>query len=144
MGETTFVAAFFKEYSVKEYIGLKGRMEYLVDMDKTAARVGSGALPVFATPWLVALMENAAVNALTGTLPEGSSTVGAAIEVQHTAATPLGMRVYAEAELTQAEGRRLQFSIKAYDEAEQIGEAAHTRFIVDVERFMKKAEAKKG
>lgn len=124
--------------------GRKGTLEVLVQEGNVASAVGSGLLPVFATPQLVALMEGAACKALEGTLPEGSTTVGARIDVQHTAATPIGMHVRAEATITAVEGRKITFRIEAFDEAGSVGMAAHDRFVVDSARFMQKAEAKKG
>ena len=125
-------------------IGLKGRAEALVTEQNTAAAVGSGSLPVFATPMMVALMEAAAVNALAGCLEEGQSSVGTHMDVSHDAATPLGMTVWAEAELTAVEGRALTFTVSAFDEAGPIGKGIHTRFLIQEERFMTKANRKAG
>ena len=119
-----------------------GKAEWVVNDKNTAASMASGQLPVFATPALVALMEQAACNALAGTLEEGVSTVGAFI-VEHLSATPLGMRVWAEATLTAQEGRVYDFTIEAYDEAGLIGRATHKRVAVKSARFLEKAEAKK-
>lgn len=123
--------------------GLKGRCETVVTPENTAAAVGSGLLPVFATPMMVALMENAAVNALEGHLSEGEGSVGTRLDISHDAATPIGMKVWAEAELTAVEGRALTFAVHAYDETGPIGKGLHQRFIIDNERFMTKAERKK-
>ena len=125
-------------------VGSKGRAEALVTEDKTAAAVGSGLVPVFATPYMVALMENAAVNAVQAGLEEGQGTVGTRLEVTHDAATPVGMKVWAEAELTAVEGKKLTFTVRAFDEAGPIGGGTHERFIITVDRFLAKAEAKKG
>ena len=125
-------------------VGSKGRAEVLVTEDKTAAAVGSGLVPVFATPYMVALMENAAVNAVQAGLEEGQGTVGTRLEVTHDAATPVGMKVWAEAELTAVEGKKLTFTVRAFDEAGPIGGGTHERFIITVDRFLAKAEAKKG
>ena len=125
-------------------VGSKGRAEALVTEDKTAAAVGSGLVPVFATPYMVALMENAAVNAVQAGLEAGQGTVGTKLEVTHDAATPVGMKVWAEAELTAAEGKKLTFTVRAFDEAGPIGGGTHERFIITVDRFLAKAEAKKG
>ena len=125
-------------------VGCKGRAEATVTQDKTAAAVGSGLVPVFATPYMIALMENAAVNAVQAHLEEGQGTVGTKLEVTHDAATPIGMKVWAEAELTAVEGKKLTFSVKAFDEAGPIGGGTHERFIITVDRFLAKAEAKKG
>ena len=125
-------------------VGSKGRAEALVTEDKTAAAVGSGLVPVFATPYMVALMENAAVNAVQAGLEAGQGTVGTKLEVTHDAATPVGMKVWAEAELTAVEGKKLTFTVRAFDEAGPIGGGIHERFIITVDRFLAKAEAKKG
>ena len=125
-------------------VGSKGRAEALVTEDKTAAAVGSGLVPVFATPYMVALMENAAVNAVQAGLEAGQGTVGTKLEVTHDAATPVGMKVWAEAELTAVEGKKLTFTVRAFDEAGPIGGGTHERFIITVGRFLAKAEAKNG
>jgi fluoroacetyl-CoA thioesterase len=122
--------------------GLKGKVECKVVMENTAMRVGSGSVPVFATPMLVALMENAAINALAGKLSKGQVTVGTVVEVKHLAATPIGMVVRAEAELTMVEGARLTFRVEAYDQKEKVGEGTHQRYILDEARFLTKVEAK--
>ena len=125
-------------------VGSKGRAAALVTEDKTTAAVGSGLVPVFATPYMVALMENAAVNAVQAGLEAGQGTVGTKLEVTHDAATPVGMKVWAEAELTAVEGKKLTFTVRAFDEAGPIGGGTHERFIITVDRFLAKAEAKKG
>ncbi|MGD2178144.1 MAG: thioesterase family protein [Anaerolineae bacterium] len=122
--------------------GLTGEVETTVADDDTAARQGSGLVPVFGTPALVALMENAAVRALEGDLPPGQTSVGGRMDVRHLAPTPVGMRVRARAELLEMEGRRLVFHVEAWDELEQIGRATHERFIVDQAAFVAKAKAK--
>lgn len=124
-------------------VGCKGRAEATVTQDKTAAAVGSGLVPVFATPYMIALMENAAVNALAPCMAEGEGSVGTRLEVTHDAATPVGMKVWAEAELTGVEGRKLTFSVHAYDEAGPIGGGTHERFIISVDRFLDKAQRRK-
>jgi fluoroacetyl-CoA thioesterase len=122
--------------------GLIGVVESLVAEEDTARRWGSGLVPVFSTPALVALMEGAAVNALDACLDSGSTSVGARIDVQHLAATPIGMHVRARAELQQVDGRRLVFQVGAWDEVEQIGQATHERVVVSSERFVRRVEAK--
>ena len=122
-------------------VGLKGRAEALVTEQNTAAAVGSGALPVFATPMMAALMEKAAAAAVDSCM-EG--TVGTHMDLSHDAATPVGMRVWAEAELTAVEGRALTFSVAAFDEAGPIGKGVHIRFIIQNEKFMAKANGKVG
>jgi len=114
---------------------LTGECTWTVSEDMTAAHVGSGLVAGFATPMLVALMENAAVNALENRLAEGQTSVGVRIDVRHLAATPVGATVRATAVLTEVEGRRLTFEVEAWDDTEQIGTACHERFIVDRERF---------
>lgn len=125
-------------------VGCKGRAETVVAEYNTADAVGSGLVPVFATPYMIALMENAAVNAVQEALEEGQGTVGTRLDVTHDAATPVGMKVWAEAELTAVEGKKLIFAVKAFDEAGPIGGGTHERFIITVERFLSKAQAKKG
>lgn len=122
--------------------GLRAKIEKTVEAADTARKVASGAAEVFSTPSLVALMENAAFLAVQPCLEEGQSTVGASIDVKHIAATPVGMNVWAEAVLTAADGRRLEFDITAFDEREKIGEAKHTRYIIDEQRFMRKVTKK--
>ncbi|WP_297209613.1 thioesterase family protein [uncultured Flavonifractor sp.] len=125
-------------------VGCKGRSETVVTAEHTAAAVGSGLVPVFATPYMIALMENAAVNAVQAQLEEGQGTVGTRLEVTHDAATPVGMKVWAQAELTAVEGKKLTFAVQAFDEAGPIGGGTHERFVIAVDRFLSKAEAKKG
>ena len=124
-------------------VGMKGRAETVVTRDNTAQAVGSGLVPVFATPWMITLMENAAVNAVQARLAPDEGTVGTRLDVTHDAATPIGMRVWAEAEVTAAEGRKLTFAVSAWDEAEKIGGGTHERFIIKPERFLLKAQGKK-
>ena len=124
-------------------VGMKGRAETVVTPDNTARAAGSGLVPVFATPWMIALMENAAVNAVQAAMAPDEGTVGTRLDVTHDAATPIGMRVWAEAELTAVEGRRLTFAVTAWDEAEKIGGGTHERFIIKPERFLAKAQGKK-
>lgn len=124
-------------------IGIKGRADTVVTPQNTADAVGSGLVPVFATPYMVALMENAAVNALTPHLAEGQGSVGTHLDISHDAATPIGMKVWAEAELIACNGKALTFSVTAYDEAGVIGKGTHNRFIISVEKFLDKAAKKK-
>lgn len=123
-------------------VGMKGRAETAVTQNNTAQAVGSGLVPVFATPYMIALMENAAVNAVQARLAPDEGTVGTSLNVTHDAATPVGMRVWAEAEVTAVEGRKITFAVAAYDEAEQIGGGVHERFIIRTERFLAKAQGK--
>ena len=124
-------------------VGMKGRAETVVTPENTAAAVGSGLVPVFATPYMVALMENAAVNAVQAALEDGQGTVGTRLNVSHDAATPIGMKVWAEAEVTAVEGKKLTLSVQAFDETGPIGGGEHERFIITVDRFLAKTEAKK-
>jgi predicted thioesterase len=123
--------------------GLTGETRRVVTEDDTAERWGSGLVPVFGTPSLVGLMENAAVEALDGRLPPGHTSVGGRMDVRHLAPTPVGMDVHARAELLEVEGRRLVFHIEAWDEVERIGEATHERFVIELDPFVAKAEAKR-
>ncbi|WP_006715640.1 thioesterase family protein [Desulfitobacterium metallireducens] len=123
-------------------VGLKGRAENVVYEANTAKSMRSGSLDVFATPALVALMEAAAVNALQ--FEAGESSVGTALEIIHSAATPIGMKVWAEAVLVEVDRRRLVFEIDAYDEVEKIGSGRHERFIIQEDRFLSKANQKSG
>lgn len=123
-------------------IGVQGRCELIVTEENSAANWASGNLNVFATPAMIAMMENAAYKAVKNFLPEGTTTVGTAISVEHTAATPLGLRAWAIATLTKADGRGFEFDIEAFDEKGPIGTAKHTRFAVITDRFMLKVNAK--
>ena len=122
--------------------GLTAKVEKVVKFEDTAKAVASGLAEVFATPCMIALMECAAVNAMQSCLPPGQSTVGTHIDAHHIAATPVGFKVWAQADLIAIDGRKLTFSIAAYDEQEKIGDAQHTRVIIDEQRFMAKAQAK--
>lgn len=124
-------------------VGMKGRAETMVTSENTAAAVGSGLVPVFATPAMIALMENAAVNAVQAQLEEGQGTVGTLLNVSHDSATPVGMKVWAEAEVTAVEGRKLTYTVTAFDEAGPIGKGEHQRFIIQADRFLAKAQSKK-
>lgn len=123
-------------------IGLTGRADALVTSDKTAAACGSGSLPVFGTPFLLALMEEATCNSLEGRLEDGRSSVGVSMEVQHSAASPVGIKVWAESELTKIDGKMLTFTVTAYDEAGVIGTASITRCIIRSESFDARCNAK--
>jgi fluoroacetyl-CoA thioesterase len=116
--------------------GLNAELSITVSDADTASRWGSGLVPVYSTPALVGLMEAAAVQALAGRLEPGQTTVGGHIDVRHLAATPVGMKVRARAELTALEGRKLVFKVEAWDEVEKIGEALHERFVIDEAKFV--------
>lgn len=121
---------------------IKGTAALTVTDEVTAASVGSGMLPVFATPSMIALIEKAAAESIAPHLEAGTTTVGTRLDVAHTAATPVGMTVRAETELTEIDGRRLVFAVHAFDELGEIGSGTHERFIVNAEKFLAKAEAK--
>jgi predicted thioesterase len=123
--------------------GMRMSLQKTVEIKDTAKAVASGLAEVFATPAMIALMENAAYMAVQAALPQGYSTVGAQIDAKHIAATPVGFNVTVNAVLTAVEGKKLTFFIEAFDEAEKIGEALHIRFIIDEQRFQQKADAKK-
>lgn len=123
-------------------IGLKHTKEVVCDENNTAAAVGSGSLRVFSTPALLTLMELCAAECVLSHLEEGQSTVGTKVELKHIAATPVGMTVKCECELTEIDRRRLVFDIKAYDERELVGECIHERFIVNNEKFLDKCYSK--
>ena len=118
--------------------GLKHISRTVVGTDNYAVTMGSGDLPVFATPAMVALMENAAMSAVAAELPEGSTTVGAKIDVSHVRPSGTGEEICAEATLIAIDGRQLTFSLVARDSAGVIGEGTHIRFIVDKNRFLSK------
>jgi fluoroacetyl-CoA thioesterase len=124
------------EYNLKE--GLTHTVETTVDSNRTASFYGSGSLDVYATPAMIALMENAAMNCVQEGLPEGFGTVGIEINVKHIKATPLGMKVRAEAVLEKVDRKRLFFKIEAYDESGKIGEGTHVRYIINSEEFINK------
>ena len=122
--------------------GITGTQTITVTEEKTAQAMGSGTLPVFATPAMIALMENTAYKSVADELEEGAGTVGTLMNVKHVAASPVGMKITCETELTKVDGRALTFSVKAFDEAGLIGEGEHERFIVYNEKFQAKADAK--
>ena len=123
-------------------IGLKGRSETLVTEGNTAAAVGSGLVPVFATPYMIALMENAAANSLLPHLAEDEGSVGTQLNVAHSSATPIGMKVWAETTVTAVEGKKITFEVVAFDEAGEIGRGTHERFIIKPEKFLAKTQKK--
>ncbi len=110
----------------------------------TAAVLGSGTLMVYATPAMAALMEGACMDSVAGELEPGFGTVGTALSIQHCSATPLGERVWCESRLTEVAGRRLTFSVTAYDGAGVIGEGTHERVVIQNQRFLEKANKKRG
>jgi len=122
--------------------GIKGNQEVMVSEENSAAVMGSGDLMVFATPAMIALMEKTALKSVAPFVGDGNGTVGISLNVKHSAATPLGMKVRCESELTEIDGRRLAFTVKAFDETGVIGEGVHERFIVNNEKFQAKADGK--
>jgi predicted thioesterase len=128
----------------KIQVGLLGEESTVVDRVRLATHLGSGSIEVYATPAMIALIESAAVAAIDPLLPDGQASVGIALEVKHLAATPPGHEVRAEARVTGVEGRKVLFQVQAWDEHELIGEGRHTRYVVDVERFVARVQAKTG
>lgn len=124
-------------------VGIKGTLERTVTEEVTAKAMGSGELPVFATPAVVALAEECAWKSVAGGLEEGQGTVGTRMELSHLAATPLGMTVRCETELVEIDRRKLVFAIAAYDGVDKVAEGRHERFIVDNAKFLSKAEGKR-
>ncbi|MCI1820981.1 MAG: thioesterase family protein [Megasphaera sp.] len=120
-----------------------GENKELVTENNTAIKYASGTAPVYATPALVGLMENAAVLAIGNQLPEGFGTVGISMNVKHVSATPIGMTVHAKATLTEQDRKKLTFQIEAYDEAGPVGNSIHERFIIETKPFLDKADRKK-
>lgn len=120
--------------------GLTGEAIAIVTADRTALEIGSGNVPVFATPMLVALMETAAINSLAGYLPEGMTTVGTKVDISHIKATPVGMTVTARARLVEVDRKRFVFQVSAEDEAGPIGDGRHERFWVDIKKFIARAK----
>lgn len=118
--------------------GLAYTSKTIVNHGNTALALGSGDMEVFATPAMVALMENAAMKAVSGELPEGCTTVGAMMNTSHIKPSPLGVEVSATAVLTETDGRKLTFSVRAVDANGVVGEGTHVRYIVDREHFLSK------
>ncbi len=123
-------------------IGLAAERSETVVESLLATRLGSGSVEVYATPAMVALMESAAVAAIESLLPEGKTSVGIALDVKHLAATPPGQQVRARAEVIEVDGRKVTFRVQAWDERERIGEGTHTRFVIDVARFLQRVQSK--
>ena len=125
-------------------IGTKCQLEQTVTEELTAATVGSGLLPVFGTPFMAAMMENAAMTCLQNFLEEGQGSVGTHLEISHDAPTPIGMNVWAEAEITAVSenGKMVDFTVKAWDEKGPIGSGTHTRAIIKNDKVLAKCNAK--
>ena len=125
-------------------IGTKCQREQTVTKELTAAAIGSGALPVFGTPFMAAMMENAAMTCLQNFLEEGQGSVGTHLNISHDAPTPIGMKVWAEAEIVSVSenGKMVDFAVKAWDEKGPIGVGTHTRAIIKSDKFLAKCNAK--
>jgi len=119
-------------------VGLIGEALHTVSMDDTARTMGSGGLDVYSTPAMIALMEAAAVAAVDPQLPITRASVGIEINVRHLAATPIGERVHAVAEVVELDGRRVVMAVRAWDEHDLIGEAEHVRYVIDIDRFLER------
>ena len=125
-------------------IGIKGAKEIIVTDDLTARCYASGALDVYATPAMIALIEDTAFNSVADILEEGQGTVGTNVNVSHLAATPVGLKVRCETELVEVDRKRLVFRVAVFDEVDKIGEGTHERFIIDNEKFLNKVYSKGG
>ncbi len=123
-------------------IGTKGTAEFTATEDRLAVSVGSGSLRVFATPMMAALMEKAACCAVADVLEGDETTVGTQLCIDHVSATPEGMKVTAEAEITAVNGREITLAVRAYDEAGEIGSGTHRRFVVQAEKFQSRTDGK--
>ena len=123
-------------------VGMKAEVGTLVEREDTAKEVGSGDLLVYATPCMVALMEGAACEAIAEALSDAQTTVGIALNIEHISATPVGLDVWAEAEVTAVEGKVITFAVRAFDEVGEIGNGTHKRVIVNSQKFLEKAYAK--
>lgn len=123
-------------------VGMKGTAQTLVEREDTALEVGSGSLLVYATPCMVALMEGAACDAIADAMDENKTSVGTQLTISHMSATPVGLEVTAEAEVTAVEGNTISFKVAAHDEKGLIGEGKHTRVVISSQKFLEKAYAK--
>lgn len=123
-------------------IGIKGNQKAVVTEQLTAKEIGSGELPVYATPAMLALVEETAWKSVAGELEEGQGTVGTKLDVSHIAPTCVGRTVRCETELVQIDRRRLVFTVNVFDEAGKIAEGTHERFIIVNDKFLDKAKAR--
>lgn len=123
-------------------VGMKAEARTCVEREDTAAEVGSGSLLVYATPCMVALMEGAACEAIADAVPEGKTTVGIELNIAHLSATPVGLEVWAEAEVTVVEKNIITFKVTAFDEAGKIGEGTHKRCMITAQKFLEKTYEK--
>jgi fluoroacetyl-CoA thioesterase len=122
--------------------GISGEAVVVVTADNIADKFGNAGAKVFATPMLVALIEQAAINTVKHYLPEGEGTVGTKVDIAHLAATPVGMSVRATAKLVEIAGKKLVFDIEAFDDREKVGQGRHERYIINTESFLGKVTAK--
>ena len=120
-------------------VGMRGEVFTTAEREDTAKEVGSGDLLVYSTPCMVALMEGAACEAIAEALSENQTTVGTALNIEHVSATPVGLDVRAEAEVTAVDGKVITFRVKAFDEAGEIGHGTHKRVIVNSQKFLERA-----
>ena len=123
-------------------VGMKGKASTTVEREDTAYEVGSGSLLVYATPCMVALMEGAACEAIAKAMSEDKTSVGTELNISHLSATPVGLDVWAEAEVTAVDGNSITFNVVAYDEKGKIGEGTHKRYVVTSQRFLDKTYSK--
>lgn len=123
-------------------IGMKASVSTVAEREDTALEVGSGSLLVYATPCMVALMEGAACEAIADVLKDDKTSVGTELNISHISATPVGLEVFAEAEVTEVDGNTITFRVTAHDETGKIGEGTHKRVIVSAQRFLDKAYSK--
>ena len=123
-------------------VGMKGEVSTTVEREDTAYEVGSGSFLVYATPCMVALMEGAACEAIAAAMDEDKTSVGTELNISHLSATPVGLEVRAEAEVTAVDGNSITFNIVAYDEKGKIGEGTHKRYVVTSQRFLDKTYSK--
>ncbi|MDR2126713.1 MAG: dihydrolipoamide acyltransferase [Prevotellaceae bacterium] len=119
-------------------LGTTAQSETMVDIGNTAISIGSGSLPVFSTPSLVALMENAATKCINDCFDETQTTVGIALNIEHTRASAAGEKIIAKATLVTINGRELLFNVEAYDSKGIVGHGLHKRFVINIENFMRK------
>jgi fluoroacetyl-CoA thioesterase len=124
-------------------IGATEEATFHVQDEHMAVHVGSGASRVLATPWMIAFMERASHRMMTGCLPEGYTSVGIHVDVQHLAASPIGSTIRVITEVQSVEGLQVTFAVQAWDKFEKIGEGIHKRYIVNQARFLEKVEAKR-
>ncbi|GFR35638.1 thioesterase [Thermobrachium celere] len=128
---------------VKEIrVGKRHIVERVAEPKDSAINYASGGVDVYSTPAMIGLMECAAKECLDEFLDEGYSTVGISLNIKHLAATPIGMKVRAEAEIVAVEGKKVVFKVEAFDEVEKIGEGIHERYIVDINKFISRVKNK--